>query len=130
MKKNAIYVVLFLVTTLNSFAQTRSKEFKVVGYYVPTIPAEQIPIDLLTHINFAFAIPAKTGDTLEPLRDPEPLKKLVSYVHKHKKQVFISIGGWGIGDGGGDDTRFHKNGRTPRRSAYLCKKCNAIRPYL
>ncbi|RDB02910.1 glycosyl hydrolase family 18 protein [Runella aurantiaca] len=130
MKKNAIYVALFLLAILNSFAQTKSKEFKVVGYYVPSIPAEQIPIDLLTHINFAFAIPAKTGDTLEPLRDPEPLKKLVSFVHKYKKEVFISIGGWGIGDGGGDDTRFHKMAERPEgRHTFVKNVMKFVRTY-
>lgn len=94
--------------SLGVFAQKKNSDFKVIGYYVPNIPAEQIPMDVLTHINFSFAIPAKTGDTLEPLKKPDALHSLVKYVHQHKKQVFISIGGWGIGDGGGDDTRFHK----------------------
>ena len=113
MKLKSIFCTLALLSTLGALAQTKTDEFKVVGYYVPSIPPEQIPIDLLTHINFAFAIPAKTGDTLEPLRNPDALKNLVSYVHRNKKQVFISIGGWGIGDGGGDDTRFHKMAERP-----------------
>lgn len=100
--------IFFALFVSKSFAQKQANDFKVVGYYVPNIPAEQIPMDVLTHINFSFAIPAKTGDTLEPLKKPETLHNLVKYVHQHKKQVFISIGGWGIGDGGGDDTRFHK----------------------
>ena len=113
MKLKSIFCTLALLSTLGALAQTKTDEFKVVGYYVPSIPPEKIPIDLLTHINFAFAIPAKTGDTLEPLRNPDALKNLVSYVHRNKKQVFISIGGWGIGDGGGDDTRFHKMAERP-----------------
>lgn len=76
MKLKTIFCALALCGTLGSFAQTKTDEFKVVGYYVPSIPPEKIPIDLLTHINFAFAIPAKTGDTLEPLRRSGGLKKL------------------------------------------------------
>jgi GH18 family chitinase len=105
---NVKKLIFLLFCSLGLFAQKQANDFKVVGYYVPNIPAEQIPMDVLTHINFSFAIPAKTGDTLEPLKKPETLHNLVKYVHQHKKQVFISIGGWGIGDGGGDDTRFHK----------------------
>ena len=99
-------LLMFSVTTYAASAQ--NKEFKVVGYYTPSIPAEKLPYHLLTHINYSFAIPAKTGDTLLPLGNPESLKSLVKVAHQHRKSVFISIGGWGIGDGGGDDTRFHK----------------------
>ncbi len=125
-----IFAAILVLVTQSVFSQTNANEFKVVGYYVPSIPAEQIPIDLLTHINFAFSIPAKTGDTLEPLRDPEPLKKLVKYVHKNNKQVFISIGGWGIGDGGGDDTRFHKIAeRAEGRRTFVKNVMKFVRTY-
>lgn len=108
MNTKSIFAALLTLLCIEVVAQTKPKDFKVVGYYVPSIPPEKIPVDVLTHINFSFAIPAKTGDTLMPLGNPEALHKLVKYMHQHKKEVFISIGGWGIGDGGGDDTRFHK----------------------
>jgi len=113
MKSKSLLLGIILFHSLNVLAQKKSKDFKVIGYYAPNMPVEQIPLDVLTHINFSFAIPAKTGDTLEPLKKPEALRNLVQYVHQHKKQVFISIGGWGIGDGGGDDTRFHKMAERP-----------------
>ncbi|MEZ4901325.1 MAG: glycoside hydrolase family 18 protein [Spirosomataceae bacterium] len=85
---------------------------------------------MLTHINFSFAIPAKTGDTLEPLKKPEALRNLVRYVHQHKKQVFISIGGWGIGDGGGDDTRFHRMAeRAEGRHTFVQNVIKFVRNY-
>jgi chitinase len=93
-------------------AQKNKTDFKVIGYYTGNIPAENIPLNLLTHINYSFAIPAKTGDTLVPLNKPQELKSLVSLAHQSKVEVFISVGGWGIGDGGGDDTRFHKMAET------------------
>lgn len=103
MKKFLFLTVLFC-QSLFSLAQ----DFKVVGYYTPTKNPEEIQINLLTHINYAFAIPAKSGDTLLPIGNPENLIRTEKFVHKNGKQIFISVGGWGIGDGGGDDTRFHK----------------------
>lgn len=83
--------------------------FKVVGYFTPgSVEPESIPMKLLTHVNYSFAIPAKSGDTLLPLSNDAILKRLVAYVHRAKKSVFLSIGGWSIGDGGGDDQRFHR----------------------
>ena len=85
-------VFIFLVFyNLITFAQKKTNDFKVIGYYVPNIPAEQIPVDVLTHVNFSFAIPAKTGDSLEPLRNPEALHSLVRYLHQHKIQVRINV---------------------------------------
>ncbi|WP_028522158.1 glycosyl hydrolase family 18 protein [Runella limosa] len=116
--------------SLGVFAQKKSNDFKVIGYYVPNIPAEQIPVDVLTHVNFSFAIPAKTGDSLEPLRNPEALHSLVRYLHQHNIQVFISIGGWGIGDGGGDDTRFHKMAeRAEGRHTFVQHVMKFVRTY-
>lgn len=89
-------------------AQQSKSEFKVIGYYMPSISPENLPFELLTHINFSFAIPAKTGDTLLPINKPSQLIDLIKYAHAAQKSVFISIGGWGIGDGGGDDSRFHR----------------------
>lgn len=100
--------VFLILIGIGFFITASAQEFKVIGYYTPTKNPEEIQIDLLTHINYAFAIPAKTGDTLLPLGNPENLIKTEKFVHKNKKEIFISIGGWGIGDGGGDDTRFHK----------------------
>lgn len=104
----------FSLTALLLFLSTFtfSQELKVIGYYMPNVEPETIPFDVLTHINYSFAIPAKTGDTLLPLKDDGKLKRLVEIARQKKRKVFISIGGWGIGDGGGDDTRFHKMAET------------------
>lgn len=130
MKIKRLLVTLFIthLTVLSSFAQ--SKDFKVVGYYAPSIPPEKLPMNLLTHINYSFAIPAKTGDTLLPLGNPETLKSLVKVAHQHKKSVFVSIGGWGIGDEGGDDTRFHKMAeRAQGRHTFVRNVMQFVRNY-
>ena len=131
-RTNPLQLLLCCLVTLSFsvFAQKKANDFKVIGYYVPSIPAEQIPVDVLTHVNFSFAIPAKTGDSLEPLRNPEALHSLVRYLHQHKIQVFISIGGWGIGDGGGDDTRFHKMAeRAQGRHTFVQHVMKLVRTY-
>jgi len=131
-RTNPLQLLLCCLVTLSFsvFAQKKANDFKVIGYYVPNIPAEQIPVDVLTHVNFSFAIPAKTGDSLEPLRNPEALHSLVRYLHQHKIQVFISIGGWGIGDGGGDDTRFHKMAeRAQGRHTFVQHVMKFVRTY-
>lgn len=112
-------VVLTAIFCTNSLAIAQKKsaktvtDFKVVGYYTPrTTEPESLPLQYLTHINYSFAIPAPSGDTLIPLQDDDRLKRLVRYAHANPKgpraDVFISIGGWGIGDGGGEDGRFHR----------------------
>ncbi|SOE22425.1 Chitinase, GH18 family [Spirosomataceae bacterium TFI 002] len=109
MKKTLILFLTILSTC--SFAQ--KKDFKVIGYFVPNIPVNDIPFENLTHINYSFAIPAKSGDTLIPLKNDKSLIELVKKGKETQTKIFISIGGWGIGDGGGDDTRFHKMAETP-----------------
>jgi GH18 family chitinase len=103
---------LILLTLWSTIAFAQDNEFKVIGYFVPKIPVEEIPFDFLTHINYSFAIPAKTGDTLIPLKNDESLLSLVKKGKETKTKIFISIGGWSVGDGGGDDTRFHKMAET------------------
>ena len=88
-----------------------SEPFKVIGYYyyVPRGPsADDLDLTGLTHINYSFALPSKEGNGLEPLAHPDNLKSLVEKAHQSSKQVFIALGGWNIGDGSGDDSRFHR----------------------
>lgn len=82
--------------------------FKVIGYLpAGNVDTAAIPFQYLTDINYAFAIPTpdSTGH-LMPVPRPETLHALVRNAHAHDVRVFISVGGWGIGDGGGNDTRF------------------------
>ncbi|WP_367914441.1 glycosyl hydrolase family 18 protein [Leadbetterella sp. DM7] len=110
--KTLLTVLLFIS------ACCQAQDFRIIGYYMPS--KDPIPLQYYTHINYSFAIPAKTGDTLLPLRNPEHAREVISRVHAHNKQIFLSIGGWGIGDAGGDDTRFHKMAETAQgRRAFL-----------
>jgi chitinase len=113
---------LALVLLLSSFTGAlTAQDFKVIAYYMPRTSPSEIPYDQLTHINYSFAIPAKSGDTLEPLRDDSILKALIPEAHKNNVKVFISIGGWSVGDGGGEDGRFHRMAETAKGRATFIK---------
>ena len=111
------YTTLLLVLCLTPFAcstkqvseagnqRNTNNNFKVIGYYyhVPSGPgAKDLDLSGLTHINYSFAIPEKDGNGLEPLKTPKNLAELVDLAHSHNKKVFISLGGWNLGDGGGE----------------------------
>ncbi len=133
------YIPLFLfICIVASGCKTAQKatatqdEFKVVGYYTPrSAEPESLPLEYLTHINYSFSIPAPSGDTLIPLKDDSILKRLVAYAHRNNgAEVFISIGGWGIGDGGGDDSRFHRMAeRTEGRHTFVKSTMDLVRKY-
>lgn len=101
--------------------------FKKIAYTTPNTPLETIPFDCLTHINYSFAIPAKTGDTLEAMGNREYIMALIEKSHQQGVKVFLSIGGWGIGDGGGDDSRFHRMAETPLgRLRFIASSLKAV----
>ena len=110
---------------------SRSSDFKIIGY-IPgrSVDTTAIPFGQLTHINFAFAIPAKNGGGLEALRNADKLKALVKKAHQHDVKVFISVGGWSIGDGGGDDSRFHRLAADPaERNFFITKTMELVRRF-
>ncbi len=89
--------------------------FKVIAYlFNKKVPISQLPYQYLTHINYSFALPApdSTGNIL-PVPVPDRLAALSKTAHAHGVKVFISIGGWEIGDGGGNDSRFEVLANNP-----------------
>lgn len=73
--------------------------FKVVGYYPSWEPSklDRIQLDVLTHINYAFAIPTSDGG-LRPLDNPQTAKQIIDIAHKHGVKVLIAVGGWSYND--------------------------------
>lgn len=64
-------------TGSSSPASTPS-DFKVIGYLPGrSVDTANIRFDQFTHINFAFAIPAKNGGGLDALRNSDKLQALV-----------------------------------------------------
>ena len=106
-------------------------DFKIIGYLPGrSVDTAAIAFHRLTHINFAFAIPAKNGGGLDALRNADKLEALVKKAHRHNVKVFISIGGWSIGDGGGDDSRFHRLAADPvERNYFIAKTMELVRRF-
>lgn len=69
--------------------------FKVVGYYPSWQPAktDRIQYDILTHINYAFAIPTADGGIL-PLDNPTLATSIINEAHANGVKVLIAVGGW------------------------------------
>jgi chitinase len=125
--KNIIFAFLFLRFAFEINAQST---FKKIAYFMPNMEVKEIPFKYLTHINYSFAIPAPTGDTLMLLKDDAKLIALVAEAHNNNVKVFISIGGWGIGDGGGEDGRFHRMAETENgRKAFIASTMAFVKNY-
>ena len=103
-----LLILLLLTAAAVATAQT---PFKVIGYFSGGDPAT-VPLAGLTHVNFSFAIPARSGDTLAAFPHAQRLHTITQRAHQQGIKVFISVGGWGIGDAPGDDTRFHRMAAT------------------
>ncbi|MEG2054355.1 MAG: glycosyl hydrolase family 18 protein, partial [Oscillospiraceae bacterium] len=74
---------------------TAVTDFKVVGYYPSWSPEklDRIDFNVLTHINYAFAIPKSDG-TLMPLESPETANAIIASAHKNSAKVLLAVGGW------------------------------------
>lgn len=74
------------------------EDFKVVGYFPSWKEnTDTIQYDVLTHINYAFAIPTSEGGLL-PLENAQIAKKIIEAAHKQGVKVFIAVGGWSYHD--------------------------------
>lgn len=87
------------VTAFGASYRGKVKNFKVVGYFPSWKPAEadNIRYDVLTHINYAFAIPTSKGSLL-PLENSETAKKIIKKAHKSGVKVLLAVGGWSYRD--------------------------------
>lgn len=76
----------------------KREDFKVVGYFPSwSDKTNKIQYDVLTHINYAFAIPTSEGGLL-PLENEQNAKKIIQEAHKKGVKVLIAVGGWSYHD--------------------------------
>lgn len=141
MGRNIVFVIALILPVLFGcqqpaatkavFGPSKAAGFKVIGY-IPgrSVDTATIQFDKLTHINFAFAIPAKNGGGLDALRNWDKLAALVRKAHANDVKVFISVGGWSIGDAPGDDSRFHRlAANAEERNLFVTKTMQLVRRF-
>jgi chitinase len=112
MKRKRILSVLFsllLIVPPSSYLVpallAQKSSFPVIGYYASwSGEPEDIQYDKLTQVNFSFAFPNSDGTVR--LADTDKLMSLVELAHEKNVQVYLAIGGWDLGEGGGNDAIF------------------------
>jgi len=90
-------------------------DFKVVGYFPSwSGDPETIQYRALTHICYAFAVPAANGD-ISPIENEGKLRRLVALGHSKDKKILLSLGNLADGDVG----RYEKIAADPRLADYF-----------
>jgi chitinase len=94
--------LLFLLTALYTpfhslFGQAKAKKYVIIGYTSGDVKKQNIEAEKLTHLNYAFAVPAANGELEKPSRqDSINLLTLNTLRIRNKDlKILISIGGWG-----------------------------------
>lgn len=90
-----------VVNPAHNATRTTDKEtedhagLKIVGYYPDwkVYQPEKLRFDLLTHVNYAFAIPTQEGG-IRPLEHPDTASRLIADAHKEQLKVLLAVGGW------------------------------------
>ena len=99
------YFILALVFILTLSLSNAQNKFPVIGYYAAwSGEPEDIEFDKLTQVNFSFAFPGSTGNVR--IAESGKLEALVELAHAKNVKVYLAVGGWDIGDGGGNDQAF------------------------
>jgi GH18 family chitinase len=90
----------------------RSDNFRIVGYVTAAAAVETIDFSQLTHVNYAFLLPKKSGE-LKPFNSTRHLQRVTEAAHGAGVKVLISVGGWG------SDAEFEALAAAPERRAVL-----------
>lgn len=75
------------------------EDFKAVVYYPSWKEGQtgKIKYDIVTHVNYAFAIPQSDG-TLRELEASGTAKKIIEEAHANGRKVLLAVGGWSYND--------------------------------
>lgn len=84
----------------------------------------KLRFDIVTHVNYAFAIPTKDGRVL-PLENPELARVVVAKAHAGGAKVCLSLGGWSYEDVPLEAT-FRAATDTPEKIAALAEETAAL----
>jgi GH18 family chitinase len=70
------------------------RAFRIVGYVTAAAVVDVIDFTHLTHVNYAFLLPKKSGN-LRALGSSAHLDRVTAATHAAGAKVLISVGGWG-----------------------------------
>ena len=72
-----------------------SQQFKCIVYIFCHSEAglPKLRFDIVTHVNYAFAIPTRDGH-VRPLENPELARAVIAKAHEGGAKVCLSLGGW------------------------------------
>lgn len=91
----ALLLLALIAVLLPARSAAAETSFRVVGYYPYWEPGEveKIQYDILTHINYSFAIPTREGGLL-PLEQPHLARRIIQEAHENGVKVLLAVGGW------------------------------------
>ncbi len=99
MKKSIVIVLIIISNVVN--AQ------KVVGYLASWAEGfNEVSFKYLTHVNYSFVTPYSNGSLRLENFDSNKLQETQKKAKEAKVKLFIAVGGWDLGDGGGNDEAF------------------------
>ena len=84
----------------------------------------KLRFDIVTHVNYAFAIPTKDGHVL-PLENPDLARAVIAKAHESGAKVCISLGGWSYEDIPLEAT-FREGTDTPEKIASMAEEIVAM----
>lgn len=91
------FAIFCLLGTTPVLAQEEQDHaFRLIGYYSADLfdePLENLAYDKLTHIMYAFLIPAEDG-SIAYVPKTDKLRQMVEQAHLNNTKVFIAVGGW------------------------------------
>lgn len=102
------------------------KEFKCIVYIFHGNPGglDKLRFDIVTHVNYAFAIPTRDGHVL-PLENPELARAVIEKAHRCGAKVCLSLGGWSYEDIPLEET-FRLGTDSPEKIAGLANEITAM----
>lgn len=103
-----------------------NQDFKCIVYIfsLSDTGLDKLRFDIVTHVNYAFAIPTKDGH-VRPLDNPELAQAVIAKAHAAGAKVFISLGGWSYEDIPLEAT-FREATDTPEKIAALAEEIVAM----
>ncbi len=84
----------------------------------------KLRFDIVTHVNYAFAIPTKDGH-VRPLENPELARAVIEKAHAAGAKVCISLGGWSYEDIPLEAT-FREGTNTPEKIASMAEEITSM----